>query len=301
MSLSVLAAPSNFGLRPPVPTASPGCSKAPEALRAAGLYRRLAGLGAEDSGVLLAGRWIDDHVPGSGRVRNQESLLAYNARLAGRLGPVLDRGDSSLVLGGDCSLLLGVGQALRQRGRFGLIHIDGHTDFRHPGNSPDCASVAGEDLAAAVGLHWPAIARPDGRRLFDPADVVHLGCRDDDDYLTEVRATLPLVITASEVKESVPRAADSIRAVLARSGLDGYWIHVDVDVLDPAVMPAVDSPAAGGLSPGELVDLLGRLAPRASGAHITVFDPDLDPAGSYAALLTDCAADGLAELGLDAR
>jgi arginase len=26
----------------------------------------------------------------------------------------------------------------------------------------------------------------------------------------------------------------------------GYWIHVDVDVLDPTFMPAVDSPDAGG-------------------------------------------------------
>jgi arginase len=49
-------------------------------------------------------------------------------------------------------------------------------------------------------LHWPAIARPGGRRLFDPADVVHLGCRDNDEHLTEARATLPLVVTAGEAK-----------------------------------------------------------------------------------------------------
>lgn len=300
MPVSLLAAPTNFGLRPPAPTASPGCAKAPEALREAGLYERFADRGGRDAGLVLAGRWVDDYVPGAKRLRNQDALLDYNARLASRLGSVLDRADSPLVLGGDCSLLLGVGQALRARGRYGLVHIDGHTDFRHPGNSDSCASLAGEDLAAAIGLHWPAIARPDGRRLFDPADVVHVGCRDDDEHLAEVAALLALAVPASQVRTSArdrQRAVGAIKAVVARGELDGYWLHVDVDVLDPAVMPAVDSPAPGGLGPGEFTGLLRSLAPRAAGAHVTVFDPDLDPDGTYARLLAGCVADGLAELG----
>ncbi len=51
------------------------------------------------------------------------------------------------MLGGDCSLLIGAGRALSARGRYGLVHLDGHTDFRHPGNSAECRSLAGEDLA----------------------------------------------------------------------------------------------------------------------------------------------------------
>jgi arginase len=297
MAITLLAAPSNLGLRPPEPSASPGCAKAPEALREAGLHRRLRLSGVDDAGVLVAGRYVDDYVPGSGRLRNQEALLDYSSRLAGRLGMLLRRGDTPLVLGGDCSLLMGVGQALRARGRFGLVHIDGHTDFRHPGNSAECASLAGEDLAAAIGLHWPAIALPGGHRLFDATDVVHLGCRDNDKYLDEVRSVLPLVITASEAAVSIQRAAEAIMTVVARGGLDGYWLHVDVDVLDPSIMPAVDSPAPGGLSADALAQLLNSLAPRASGAHVTVFDPDLDPDGTHAMLLADCLAAGLARLG----
>jgi arginase len=297
MAITLLAAPSNLGLRPPEPTASPGCAKAPEALRQAGLHRRLRLSGVDDAGVLVAGRYVDDFVPGSGRLRNQEALLDYGSRLADRLGMLLGRADTPLVLGGDCSLLLGVGQALRARGRFGLVHIDGHTDFRHPGNSADCASLAGEDLAAAIGMHWPAVALPGGQRLFDPADVVQVGCRDGDEYLDEVAAVLPLVITASQAAASIRRAADAIMAVVARDELDGYWLHVDVDVLDPAIMPAVDSPAPGGLSADALAELLNSLAPRASGAHVTVFDPDLDPDGTHAMLLADLLAAGLARLG----
>ena len=62
-------------------------------------------------------------------------------------------------------------------------------------------------------------------------------------------------------------------------------------------MPAVDSPAPGGLDPAELIGLLAALAPRAAGAQITVFDPDLDPDGRHAALLADIADTGLGQLG----
>ncbi|TWH20974.1 hypothetical protein JD82_02825 [Prauserella rugosa] len=52
-----------------------------------------------------------------------------------------------------------------------------------------------------------------------------------------------------------------------------------------AGLPAVDSPAAGGLDLGELTRLLAALVPGAVGVQVTVFDPDLDPDGRYARLL----------------
>ena len=58
--ITMLSAPSNLGLRPPEPGSVPGAAKAPEALREAGLFARFAELGATDSGVILAGRYVDD-------------------------------------------------------------------------------------------------------------------------------------------------------------------------------------------------------------------------------------------------
>ena len=62
-------------------------------------------------------------------------------------------------------------------------------------------------------------------------------------------------------------------------------------------MPAVDSPDPGGLDANELIALLEQLAPRAIGASVTVFDPDLDPEGGYALLVTNIVASGLLRLG----
>ncbi len=295
--LALISAPSNLGLRPPQPGAVPGTAKAPEAMREAGLHARLEALGAADAGVVLPGRYLDDARAGLARSRNQDAVLDHAGRLAARIGEQLDAGRAPLVLGGDCSLLIGAGQALRSRGRYGLVHLDGHTDFRHPGNSAECFSLAGEDLAAAVGLHWPAITG--GRPFFAPADTVHAGCRADDEHLAEASGVIAQVIPAGRIREDGAATATAILATVAAAGLDGYWLHLDVDILDPAAMPAVDSPAPDGLTPAELTGLLAALAPGAAGAEVTVFDPDLDPDGRYAALLTGILVGGLGRLGRD--
>src|SRR5215831_1370204 len=297
MKIGLLSAPSNLGLRPPAPTSVPGCAKAPEALREAGLHRRLAELGAQERGVVLSGRYADDVRPGS--LRNQAAIVEHARRLAARIDSLRAGGLAPLVLGGDCSILVAAGLSLRRApGRYGLVHLDGHTDFRNPGNSGQCASLAGEDLAAAVGLHWPAIADIDGLSpYFSPRDTAHAGCRDDDEGFQEATALLGAVVPASQIRhEGVNQAARKILDVADRAGLDGYWVHLDVDILDPSVMPAVDSPEPGGLSAGELTELLAALAPRAVGAQVTVFDPDLDPDGGHARLLTDILVTGLAPL-----
>ena len=73
-------------------------------------------------------------------------------------------------------------------------------------------------------------------------------------------------------------------------------MHVDVDVLDPAVMPAVDAPEPGGIAFPELELLLAGLVdtPHCLGVEITVFDPDYDPDGAYAEEITAALVAGLA-------
>lgn len=296
----LVSAPTNLGLRPPAPGREPGTGGAPAALRAAGLVDRLVAAGARDEGVVVPGPYVDDDaVRAPGHVRNETAIVEHARVLADRLGRILDAGDTPLVVGGDCSLLVGIGLALVRRPReHGLVHVDGHTDFRHPGNSDACASVAGEDLAAAVGLHWPAVADIDGAGpYFAARRTVHVGHREDDEHATQARDVLGLVVSARSVVESGPDGVEALARRIESVAGDGYWLQLDVDVLDPAVMPAVDSPDPGGLDAALLVALLRRLAPRAIGASVTVFDPELDPDGRYARLVTDVVVDGLGRIG----
>lgn len=290
----VIDVPTNLGLRPPEPGCVPGADKAPQALRAAGVHAALRGQGWIDSAPVLAGRYHPDVLPG--QVRNQAAILQHAHRLASRISQALDGGDRPLLLGGDCSTLLGVGLGLASHGRYGLIHIDGHTDFRHPGNSEHPSNLAGEDLACVVGLHHRELSHVGGLGpYFDPQDVVHAGCRDDDAHLGEARGRLGAVITASEWTADPPRSLGTLLAVGDRRDLDGYWVHVDVDVLDPAHLPAVDSPDPGGIAPHLLTEAMTTLWPRATGMTVGILDPDLDPSGQYARLVASSIVAAVAD------
>jgi arginase len=60
---------------------------------------------------------------------NAPAIVQWSPKLADAVADVLDRGEFPLVLGGDCSILLGTTLAFSRRGRHGLLFIDGHTDF----------------------------------------------------------------------------------------------------------------------------------------------------------------------------
>ena len=66
-------------------------------------------------------------------------------------------------------------------------------------------------------------------------------------------------------------------------------MHLDVDVLDDALMPAVDYRHPGGLTWQEAAQILGGLlaSDRARGLEVTIFNPRLDPDGSIAQRLSD--------------
>ena len=287
--VALIDAPSNLGLRPPAEGVAPGVARLPGALRDTGL---LARLDAVDHGVVVAppysGAWD------GARTRNHDALRAYTPRLATRVGDAVDAGLFPLVLGGDCSILLGAALALRARGRHGLAFVDGHSDFRHSGNSEGVRSAAGEDLALVTGRGSPELTGIDGRGPYvADADVAVLGVRDHDEGLAELRAAGIAVTTASELRAlGAGAAARAALERLASPGVDGFWIHVDADVVDSSVLPAVDSPEPGGLSLGELVALAGELlaSEGAIGMDVTILDPDLDPGGEQVRALADALA-----------
>ncbi|GIG91795.1 hypothetical protein Pen02_67310 [Plantactinospora endophytica] len=296
--IAVLDAPSNLGLRPPTPTSVPGCGKAPGALRDHDLIARLA---ARDAGCLTPPRYDPgDWRPGDG-VCHAGSIAHYSMELADRIGGIIDQGEFPLVLGGDCSILLGSALAMHRLGeavggRIGLVFVDGHSDFRHPGNASYVGAAAGEDLALVTGRGQADLAAIEGRRpYFRDIDVVVLGIRAHDEYRLDLQAAgiITRPVPALRV-EGAARTAQWAHDQLTDCA--GYWVHVDVDVLDPAVMPAVDAPDPGGIAFTELELLLAGLVdtPHCLGVEITVFDPDYDPEGAYAAEIVDTLVAGLA-------
>jgi arginase len=296
--IAILDAPSNLGLRPPTATSVPGCAKAPGALRDHGLLTRLH---AHDAGCLTPPRYDPgDWRPGDGVCQAAE-IAAYSRKLADRIGAILDAGEFPVVLGGDCSIVLGSGLAMHRLGeavggRIGLVFVDGHSDFRHPGNASYVGAAAGEDLALATGRGQADLAAIEGRRpYFRDVDVVVMGIRAQDEYRLDLQAAGIVTRPVPTLRvEGAARSAQWARDQLVDCA--GYWVHVDMDVLDPAVMPAVDAPEPGGIAFPELELLLAGLVdtPHCLGVEITVFDPDYDPDGAYAEEITATIVAGLA-------
>jgi hypothetical protein len=129
--------------------------------------------------------------------------------------------------------------------------LDGHDDFRHLGTAGDLADI--DEL----------------RPYVRDSDVLVLGVRTAESSHLRT-AGIPFV-TSERLMVSEPLPSSVF------AGLDGFRIHVDIDVLDPAHVSAVDSPDPGGLDLDTLVSLLRRLlaSPGAAGLELTVFDPDL--------------------------
>jgi arginase len=285
--IALLDAPSNLGLRPPEKGAPPGCYKAPFAVRDRGLLKRLK---AEDAGALVPPRYRATWKRGAG-TRNAEAIAECSARLADRVGALLARGRFPLVLGGDCSILIGNMLAMRRRGRAGLVFLDAHSDFRHPGNTDAIRAAAGEDLAIVTGRGDERLINLGGVRPYVREDDVQvIGVRPGDVYLEELREHGVAAITSAE---AIDRGADDTAAAsLRRVGqcAAGFWIHLDADVVDASEMPAADCPEPNGLSFSYLARLLRLLlaSPECAGMELTIYDPDLDQTGAVAERIVRC-------------
>ena len=134
-----------------------GVERAPEVLLGAGLAD---GLAARRAGRVEAAGYSADRDSGT-LVMNPQAIRDYSTLLADAVTAVLGDGEFPVVLGGDCSILLGTMLALRRRGRYGLLYIDGDADFYQPEVNPLNALVNGLVIAllgGQIGGYFVALA-----------------------------------------------------------------------------------------------------------------------------------------------
>jgi arginase len=281
---AIIEAPAVLGLRPT------GVETLPDALLGAGLDARLQ---ARRAGRVEPSLPYDERRDAETLMLNPQGIADYTPRLADAIGHVLASGDFPLVLGGDCTIVLGSLLALRRRGRYGLLYIDGHADFYQPDVNIN-GEAASSDLALATGRGPHIMTTFEGYRpLVRDEDVVVLGFRDAEEaasYGSQLPPPEIRAIDLSEVRRSgVEAAARDAIDCLSRPWLNGFWIHLDADALDDAIMPAVDYRSPDGLSWSEL-DTILRIALgtlKAVGVEVTIFNPHLDHDGAIARSLVD--------------
>ena len=277
--VSIVSFNSNLGLIEPAPGKEPGVKKLPEWLRKFGFFDLVdhqEEIGLEPPPYSMYLDPVSD-------MRNTDSIAAYAKQQALIIQDVISRKHFALVLGGDCSIIIGNALALKQLGDYRLFFIDGHTDFMWPSLS-STHGVAGMDLAIVTGYGHDKLSNIHQMApYFKEQNVWCVGNREYDiNYIAAIENTAIHYYDLNTLRQSgIPDCISSFFASLASGPADGFWVHLDVDVLDPLIMPAVDSPDPGGLSYPELNMILESLLshPQCSGLEITILDPDRDPDG----------------------
>ncbi len=117
------------------------------------------------------------------------------------------------------------------------------------------------------------------RKKLAQRGVVVLGAPMESESLREGVNLMPAALRDAGVRRNGPSQVGRIAAEALAGDPGQYWLHVDLDVLSPAVMPAVDDLLPGGLDWDELTGLLRPLVqhPALLGMDVTIYNPAKDP------------------------
>jgi arginase len=212
---------------------------------------------------------------------------------------VIAAGRFPFVYGGDCSTLLGIVTGLRDHvGDVGLVFVDGHEDTMPLDVSED-GEAANAEIGLLLGLTGRLLTGELGSRLpaLRPEHLAILGPRDDDwRRQFNVGTLADSAVWLAPLAEVADDPAGVGRQAIDRlsSQVDRWWLHIDLDVLDPVEFPAQGLPDVddepGGLTWEQLTDLVSALFTGPAtciGGSLAIYDPDQDADGSGAARIVE--------------
>ncbi|MEM7544361.1 MAG: arginase family protein [Pseudomonadota bacterium] len=231
---------------------------------------------------------------------NGRAIRDYSLELAEIVAAERANRRTAILLGGDCSIVIGALVALRRAGTPRLFYLDGHQDY-YDGAGDQSGEVADMGLAIATGATHPLLSDIDSLSPYVRAEhAVAFGFRDTQEVASAAGRTIkqsgiPAFDLARIRRMGLDAALDSACDMTGRDPAEPIWLHFDTDVVDDDLNPAVDYRQPGGLHWNQVAQTLravrgtGRLA----GMSVSIFNPRLDPDGRIAMALTQCLVDGL--------
>jgi arginase len=298
-AISIIGAPSSAGAH------AGGQEKAPAALRAAGLLKKIRQSGADviDLGDTAEWRWKPDR--DRPRAQNLERVIGAAKEVSRHVERIRRKDRFALVLGGDCTIEIGtVLGHLDCASRIGLVYLDMHADMNVPTSVPGGAL---DWMGVAHMLGCPGAIEPLARLapsfpVLRPEQVVILGHRPDQATAferEEIRRLRVATVDIDDVARDPAAAAEKALAVVDREA-DALLVHFDVDVIDFTDAPLSENTGRNiGLSQQVALAALGVLMrhPRVTSLTVTELNPDhADPDGSTVSAFVDGLAAALRAL-----
>jgi arginase len=275
----------------------PGSEKSPAALRAAGLIERLQSIGYEvnDLGDCPQRLFADDDE--HKRARNLPAIVASLNDLKARAELAIKSGALVLVLGGDCTQIIGLLTGARRYYRhLNLLWFDGDADLNTPASTPS-GRLDGMALSTIIGKGSPELVRFWGEpQIVREPDTVLFGVSRLDPYEQQflarspVRHNLAADIRAKGIEKAAQHAIEQLHADTRE-----FILHLDLDVISEEEFSAVNLPRGGGLSFGETQTALTEFAKNKNllGLDVAQYNPDKDSDGAGAKKLIDLLAEVL--------
>jgi arginase len=276
-----------------------GTELAPEALLAAGLADAVD-LGDREATVTLLRDPERDLETG---VVSAASVVELTTELRGKASALLADDRPLLVLGGCCTLVPGILAGLADAGRARRVaYVDGHLDL-YDGETSASGEAADMPLAVAVGRGPDRWVEAAGGARLDPGDLAILGYRDLDEA-RRLGSILPgdlaggaFVDTPGLRRDGPAAVGERVARSLGQAGGqgNGYWVHLDLDVLDEGVFPATDCFEADGLDWEELTALMRPLlgSEACIGLNLVCFNPEKDHGGDCGRRIVQLLAETL--------
>lgn len=237
VQISIVTVPYRYDRR------GDGAGNGPDALLAAGVVDRLAKAGVPVSAPVVAELPDDERTAGSIAV----NIGRLGAHTANHVAEQRGAGSRVLVLSGDDTAMVGVVSGLQQahgaETKIGLVWLDAHGDF----NTPDTTYsgiLAGMPVAILAGLAGPLWRGAAGLAAPIATDrIVISGVRELDEREETLLNSTDVRVVRGHDRSGHERAIER----LARA-CDILCLHIDLDVLDPGLVPSSGTPEPGGLT-----------------------------------------------------
>jgi len=161
------------------------------------------------------------------------------SRIEKEVGLILSDKKLPLLLGGEHTITIGALRAFKSAGAdISIVQLDAHTDSR-------------DNLFGSKYMHATVMAR--AKELFE--NIVHVGIRSiDEDYAKH--ANMERIFFVDSLHEDIDNAINAINEITT----ENIYLTIDLDVLDPSIMPSVGTPEPNGLSFDETIKIIKGLA-----------------------------------------
>ena len=275
-----------------------GVDMGPSAIRYAHLQRKLEDLGytVQDEGnveVPIAEMCSITNP----KLKYIDCIIPMSRRVAGAVATSVQGGRFPLVLGGDHSLSIGSVRGAARNKKLGVIWIDAHADFNTAETTPS-GNIHGMSLALLAGQGDPSLVQlwDEPIPVIDPKKIAIIGARDlDSGEKVNLQNAGAMVLGMEQIDRygMVSMVEKAIEHVTR--DVDGIWLSLDLDALDPQHAPGVGTPVPAGLTQREahlaceLIAETGKLI----GMDLVEVNPILDVQNQTAALAVEFALSAL--------